>query len=265
MNEWIRKRDSGYQPTKHGHKWFVNLIYKARFQRGGDEAKKAEELEYEDVMSGSREQQLNFLRDQLQIDIQGWEQVGTTEPQYFLLVGAERYPMGGPGASRDQKRFVNRIEAISKGKVFLRTSKKDVWEKVAQALAAITTYADDGESEPKDIVQQWIDRYVSSGGVVPAEQWKTALVGMRPFIRHGKFHVYADKLREYLRSHLSLTLAPRELTKQLKLAKFESAFVNDGRIRKRYWAITVDELGIDFDAIRKAVLGENNLDDEPPV
>ena len=146
-------------------------------------------------------------------------------PIYYMYTEQGNITLGKIENIMSQERF--RALAAAATEVVIPSVGKKIWEQRVQAMLLACEQTPVGDaSHPAQETNAWLEEYLLEKPPREGDEWEKAAEAKRPFILHGKVHIFLDDFRRWLDFHIGEQVTSHALGRRLKQCQARTQRIN---------------------------------------
>lgn len=212
---------------------------------GVDESDIQEFNEIKESIEAGPEETLTMLSSRLGVVIDGTIRRGSEDTQYYIVIQGREVLLGGSEDLFSLSKVRAKLFDVT-GKP-IKNHKQPVWLQIAQGIFAIAKFEEiQGNNRCGELIS-WVTDYTMAKGLMEEDKYQDAIVALMPYKREGRVHIYADKLRDWLRFTKDVKITIGDLRIRLREAGFDAKSATGRsrgkRITKSFWSAPMSVIG----------------------
>ena len=146
-------------------------------------------------------------------------------PIYYMYTEQGNITLGKIENLMSQERF--RALTAAATEVVIPSVGKKIWEQRVQAMLLACEQTPVGDaSHPTQETNAWLEEYLLEKPPREEDEWEKAAEAKRPFILHGKVHIFLDDFRKWLDFHIGEQVTSHALGRRLKQCQARTERIN---------------------------------------
>ena len=146
-------------------------------------------------------------------------------PIYYMYTKQGDITLGEINSITSQTVFRNMLATVTG--VWITAVSRKAWDKRVQALLWACEEIDVGDaSHPTQETNAWLEEYLLEKPPREEDEWEKAAEAKRPFILHGKVHIFLDDFRKWLDFHIGEQVTSHALGRRLKQCQARTERIN---------------------------------------